>query len=98
MSWEYKRVTTADGERYIEMTRKPGDIRPSFTIRPDWLDQIDAVEVDGINMRDYPDFCDAYISYAEWKDTGEPLTEDDLDWINDNAGDFVYDTVIGYIY
>ena len=36
------------------------------------------VEVDGIDSRDYPDFCDAYFCSAFYEDTGEPLSEDDL--------------------
>lgn len=32
-------------------------------------------------MKDYPDFCDAFISYAEWKD-GTPLTDDELEKID----------------
>lgn len=35
------------------------------------------IEWDGIDTRDYPDFCDAYISYAEHAD-GTPLTQDEL--------------------
>ena len=34
------------------------------------------LEIDGIDTTDYPDFCDAYASYAEWED-GTPLTEEE---------------------
>jgi len=37
------------------------------------------VEVDGIDMSDYPDFCDAYFSSAIFEDTLEELTDDQLD-------------------
>ena len=37
------------------------------------------VEVDGIDMKDYPDFCDAYFSSAIFEDTLEELTDDQLD-------------------
>ena len=39
---------------------------------------IDSIEVDGVDPRDYPDFCDSYFSYAEYVDTGEPLDDDEL--------------------
>jgi hypothetical protein len=35
-------------------------------------------EVDGIDSRDYPDFCDAFFSYAVYADNGEELTEEEL--------------------
>lgn len=47
------------------------------------------VELDGVDSRDYPDFCDAYFSYAEFEDTGEPLTEDQLEWLTNECGDVV---------
>jgi hypothetical protein len=36
------------------------------------------IEVDGVDSRDYPDFCDAYFCSAFYEDNGEPLSEDDL--------------------
>ena len=40
-------------------------------------------DVEGINPRDYPDFVDAYIGSGQAQD-GTPLTDDELDWINEN--------------
>lgn len=40
------------------------------------------VEIDGVDPRDYPDFVDSYISYAEFKN-GEILTSEELDELND---------------
>ncbi len=37
------------------------------------------VVVAGIDPNDYPDFCDAYIESATWEDTGEPLTEEEIE-------------------
>ena len=42
---------------------------------------LDDIEIDDINMNDYPDFCDAYISSASYK--GVDLTESQLDQLND---------------
>jgi hypothetical protein len=50
---------------------------------------VDSVEVDGVDSRDYPDFCDAYFSYAEFADTGEPLDEEDMEILNEKYQDVV---------
>jgi hypothetical protein len=44
------------------------------------------IEIDGIEIWDYPDFCDAYISAACFADTGEPLTDDEIDELRDAGG------------
>lgn len=41
------------------------------------------VEIEGVDMSDWPDFCDAYVSYARWADTGVELTDEELDLFND---------------
>lgn len=38
---------------------------------------ISSIEIDDIDTSDYPDFSDAYISYAEYED-GTPLSEEEL--------------------
>jgi hypothetical protein len=48
----------------------------------------DTIEIDGIDMRDYPDFCDAYISYAEYTD-GTPLTDEELARMTEEEGDLI---------
>jgi len=40
--------------------------------------QIEDIAVDGVDTRDYPDFCDAYFVSATWINTGIELTEDEL--------------------
>lgn len=55
------------------------------------------IEVDGIDYSDYPDFVDAYITYAE-HENGTPLTELELDDINSNHPDIVYDAVFDHLY
>ena len=39
------------------------------------------IELDGIDTRDYPDFCDAFISYAEYEDGTEASEEDIEQWV-----------------
>lgn len=43
-----------------------------------------SVELDGIDMNDYPDFCDAFVTYAESVD-GVPLTEKELEELNQDS-------------
>ena len=57
--------------------------------------KISDVEVDGIDTRDYPDFCDAYISYAEYD--GREMTDEELDVLNEDS-DFVYSAVENHLY
>ncbi len=60
-------------------------------------EQIEDIEVEGIDFSDYPDFCDAFIASATWEDTGEALNEAELEELNED-GDFVYNAVINRLY
>lgn len=62
------------------------------------LREIVDAEVDGIEMWDYPDFCDAYLSAATWADTGIDLTDEELEEVNSENGDVVYELVQGVLY
>ena len=57
--------------------------------------KISDVEVDGIDMSDYPDFCDSFISYAEYD--GREMTDEELDTLNEDS-DFVYSAVESHLY
>jgi len=46
--------------------------------------ELRSIELDGVDFRDYPDFCDAFISYAEAKD-GTPLTSEQLEILNEDS-------------
>ena len=52
--------------------------------------KITNVEIEGIDFRDYPDFCDAYIVSADYD--GVPMTQEQLDEINEDS-QYVYDSV-----
>ena len=45
-----------------------------------------SLQVENVDPRDYPDFCDAYFSYGEYAD-GTPLTDDDLIELGSVAAD-----------
>jgi hypothetical protein len=51
------------------------------------LEQVDlkSIHVEGVSMADYPDFVDAYVDSANWKD-GTPLTEEQCEQLTDEAG------------
>jgi len=53
------------------------------------------VEFDNIDYTDYPDFCDAFICYAELD--GVEMTDDQLDKLNDDV-DLVYELLTDYIH
>lgn len=53
--------------------------------------------VDGIDLRDYPDFCDAYFDSAVYED-GTALTDDELIELTDNNQDAVHEMVYDTIY
>jgi hypothetical protein len=49
-----------------------------------------SLEIDGVDPRDYPDFSDAYISYALFTD-GSELNDQEMDQLNDEHGDLVHE-------
>ena len=54
-------------------------------------------EVDDVDTRDYPDFSDAFINYAEWLDTNTPLSLYELYQLNEES-DLVYEAVLNYVF
>jgi hypothetical protein len=57
---------------------------------------VDAV-VDGIDMRDYPDFCDAYFESACYED-GTALTDDELIDLTDQNPETLHEMIYDQIY
>lgn len=56
---------------------------------------IDNIEVDGIDAKDYPDFCEAFIVSADYD--GKEMTEEQLDELNEDS-DFVYECVQNHLF
>ena len=50
---------------------------------------ISSLSVDGVDSRDYPDFCDAYFEYGTFVD-GTEMTEDELDDLRDAYPEVVH--------
>jgi hypothetical protein len=42
------------------------------------------IEVEDVHTWDAPDFCDAFISSARWEDTGEFLSDEELEQLNED--------------
>ena len=60
------------------------------------LSKIEDIEFDGIDTNDYPDFCDAFITSATYN--GRDLTEEELEWVGEDNGDWVYEKLMEYLY
>lgn len=62
------------------------------------FDEVDysSFDMEGVDRRDYPDFCDAFISDASFLN-GRMLTDDELDQLNDES-DIVYNAACEYVY
>ena len=52
---------------------------------------ISDITFDGVDYKDYPDFCDAFINSATYM--GREMTQDELEILNEDT-DFVYETLI----
>ena len=59
------------------------------------LTQVTNIEFSGIDHKDYPKFCDAYIIDADYK--GKGMSEKQLDEINGNSN-FVHEKLCEYLY
>jgi hypothetical protein len=57
---------------------------------------VDAV-IDGIDMSDYPDFCDAYFESACYED-GTALTDDELIDLTDQNLETLHEMIYDQIY
>jgi hypothetical protein len=48
------------------------------------------IELEGVDMDDYPDFSDAFFSYAEYED-GTVLTDEELEQLGDENPDAIHE-------
>jgi hypothetical protein len=64
------------------------------------MDEIDYkklhIDIDGIDHDDYPDFSDAFCYAGDYD--GRELTDGEIDYINDELSELVYERVIEYIF
>jgi len=45
---------------------------------------IKSIQIEDVDIKDYPDFCDAFISYAEYEDGTELAEEECYDYQENN--------------
>jgi len=55
-----------------------------------------SIDMEDVFGADHPDYCDAFISYAEFKN-GVELNDDQLGELNENS-DIVYQAVMDHLY
>jgi hypothetical protein len=53
---------------------------------------IESIQIEGVYMVDFPNFCDAFISYAEYED-GTELTENECISFQENNPDLVNELI-----
>ena len=53
------------------------------------FDEFEDAEIDGVDSKDYPDFCDAFISSAYNLVKNRPCTEDELIYITETYPEYV---------
>ncbi len=60
------------------------------------LSKLTELSFDGIDTKDYPDFCDAFLESAYYID--RELTEEELNYINENETAFINENIYHYIF
>ena len=72
------------------MSRK--ELEAKFMEFPELEKKITNYELEDVKSWDYPDFCDAFISYAE-DENGNEMTEEQIEeWTENNEEEF-YDMI-----
>lgn len=56
------------------------------------------IMIDGVDLADAPDFCDAFICEATWADNGNPLDEMAIYELQDQNPELVYELAWDSIY
>jgi hypothetical protein len=65
------------------------------------LSKIKNIDIEGIDMTDRPHFVDAFVASAEYEyspDKFRDLTDDEIDYLNDNEPDWIYQQVWEQVY
>ena len=57
---------------------------------------VHSLEIDGIDMTDYPDFVDAYFSAGQFKD-GRDMSDEELEALKEQDSDLFYEVLQGKI-
>jgi len=60
------------------------------------LKKVDITDFDGVDHSDCPDYCDAFASEATYKN--RDMTEKELDLLNENYSEYVYERLMDHLY
>lgn len=60
------------------------------------ITKIDNIVIGGVDHTDHPDYVDSFIESADLD--GIEMDDKQLNDLNDNYADFVYDSVLNFIY
>ena len=60
------------------------------------LSKVENMEFEGVDFSDYPDFVDAFLVSADID--GRELTEEEVDYLNDEHYEFVNESVFSSIF
>lgn len=60
------------------------------------LKKVEILDWMGIDHRDHPDYCNAYIADALYD--GQEMTDEDLETLNENYRDWVYERLWDYLH
>ena len=55
------------------------------------LDKVSILHISGIDKRDHPDYCDAYIEEATYN--GEPASEELIEVVNNECGEMILNEI-----
>ena len=64
---------------------------PNFNIK-----LVENIEIEGVDMKDYPDFCDAFISGADYN--GVEMTEEQIMQMEEDYPDWKYEQIENSLY
>ena len=90
-----KKMTDSDGEGYDEYPKHLGYTHPETEIDLD-LSKIKNIVIEGIDMADHPDFSDAFVASAEYEYAPREfrdLTQEEIDYLNENEDEWVWNQV-----
>ena len=83
---EFMEWTKGLGETALSLLEVNGYVETAFSTYYNFMPipfkdkvvRLESITIDGVDTKDYPDFCDAYISGADWHD-GTPLSEEEVE-------------------
>jgi hypothetical protein len=65
----------------------------NYVFEPKKVIDYSTIQIDGVDSNDYPDFADAYISYAEYTD-GTPLDDEELEQLNNDMPEYAQEHAV----